>query len=51
LIFTDTWAGKFTDLEAVLEMVKPNRFLFNRRFKLPSPSLAWLSSGKSPFSR
>jgi predicted O-methyltransferase YrrM len=37
LIFTDTWAGKFTDLEAVLEMVKPNHFLFNRKLKLPSP--------------
>lgn len=26
LIFADTWAGKFTDLDAVLEMVKPNCF-------------------------
>ena len=26
LIFADTWAGKFTDLDAVLEMVKPNGF-------------------------
>lgn len=26
LIFADTWAGKFTDLEAVLAMVKPGGF-------------------------
>ena len=26
LVFVDTWAGKFTDLEAVLKMVKPNGF-------------------------
>ena len=26
LIFADTWAGKFTDLESVLKMVKPNGF-------------------------
>ena len=26
LVFADTWAGKFTDLEAVLKMVKPNCF-------------------------
>ena len=26
LVFADTWAGKFTDLEAVLKMVKPNGF-------------------------
>jgi predicted O-methyltransferase YrrM len=26
LIFADTWAGKFTDLKAVLTMVKPNGF-------------------------
>jgi predicted O-methyltransferase YrrM len=26
LIFADTWAGKFSDLESVLNMVKPNGF-------------------------
>jgi predicted O-methyltransferase YrrM len=26
LIFADTWAGKFSDLESVLQMVKPNGF-------------------------
>jgi predicted O-methyltransferase YrrM len=26
LIFADTWAGKFSDLEYVLQMVKPNGF-------------------------
>lgn len=26
LIFADTWVGKFTDLDAILEMVKPNGF-------------------------
>lgn len=26
LVFAETWAGKFTDLEAVLKMVKPNGF-------------------------
>ncbi len=27
LIFADTWAGKFSDLDTVLKMVKPNGFI------------------------